>query len=56
VHLTRALEASFRRLGTDYIRPLQLHSWGADTPIEETMTTLDSFVRSGKVRYLGCSN
>jgi aryl-alcohol dehydrogenase-like predicted oxidoreductase len=56
VHLTRALEASLRRLGTDYIDLYQCHMWDADTPIEETMATLDGFVRSGKVRYLGCSN
>ena len=56
VHLTRALEASLRRLGTDYIDLYYCHQWDAATPIEETMATLDGFVRSGKVRYLGCSN
>jgi aryl-alcohol dehydrogenase-like predicted oxidoreductase len=56
VHLTRALEASLRRLGTDYIDLYQMHSWDATTPIEETMATLDGFVQSGKVRYIGCSN
>ena len=56
VHLTRALEASLKRLGTDYVDLYQCHSWDADTPIEETMATLDGFVRSGKVRYIGCSN
>ncbi len=56
VHLTRALEASLRRLRTDYIDLYQLHNWDHDTPIEESMATLDGFVRSGKVRYLGCSN
>ncbi|MET8157398.1 aldo/keto reductase [Sphaerisporangium sp. NPDC005289] len=56
VHLTRALEASLRRLGTDYVDLYQCHAWDADTPIEETMATLDGFVRSGKVRYIGCSN
>jgi aryl-alcohol dehydrogenase-like predicted oxidoreductase len=55
-HLTRALEDSLRRLGTDYIDLYQLHSWDHDTPIEESMTTLDGFVKSGKVRYIGCSN
>jgi aryl-alcohol dehydrogenase-like predicted oxidoreductase len=55
-HLTRALEASLRRLGTDYIDLYQLHNWDHDTPIEESMDALDSFVRSGKVRYIGCSN
>ena len=56
VHLTRALEASLRRLGTDYIDLYQCHSADADTPIEETMATLDGFVKAGKVRYIGCSN
>jgi aryl-alcohol dehydrogenase-like predicted oxidoreductase len=56
VHLTRALEASLRRLGTDYVDLYQMHRWVDDTPIEETMATLDSFVQAGKVRYIGCSN
>lgn len=56
VHLTRALEASLRRLGTDYVDLYQCHQPDPDTPIEETMATLDGFVRSGKVRYIGCSN
>src|SRR3984957_6913397 len=55
-HLTSALEASLRRPGTDYIDLYQLHNWDHDTPIEESLATLDSFVRSGKVRYIGCSN
>ncbi|KAA2261932.1 aldo/keto reductase [Solihabitans fulvus] len=56
-HLTRALEASLRRLDTDYIDIYYCHQWDySGTPIEETMATLDGFVRSGKVRYLGCSN
>jgi aryl-alcohol dehydrogenase-like predicted oxidoreductase len=56
VHLTRALEASLRRLGTDYVDLYQVHFWDAETPIEETMATLGGFVRKGQVRYLGCSN
>jgi aryl-alcohol dehydrogenase-like predicted oxidoreductase len=56
VHLSRALDASLRRLGTDHIDLYQCHFPDPDTPIEETMATLDGFVRSGKVRYLGCSN
>jgi aryl-alcohol dehydrogenase-like predicted oxidoreductase len=56
LHLTRALEASLRRLGTDYVDLYQMHSWDPDTPIEETMATLDGFVKAGKVRYIGCSN
>ncbi|NUS03341.1 MAG: aldo/keto reductase [Nonomuraea sp.] len=55
-HLTRALDGSLRRLGTDYIDLYQCHQWDPATPIEETMATLDGFVRSGKVRYVGCSN
>ncbi len=56
VHLTRALDASLRRLRTDYVDLYQCHFPDPDTPIEETMATLDGFVRAGKVRYLGCSN
>ena len=55
-HLTRALEASLRRLNTDYIDLYQCHVPDPDTPIEETMATMDDFVRAGKVRYIGCSN
>lgn len=55
-HLVKALEGSLRRLGTDYIDLYQCHAWDKRTPIEETMATLDAFVRTGKVRYLGCSN
>jgi aryl-alcohol dehydrogenase-like predicted oxidoreductase len=56
LHLTRALEASLRRLGTDYLDLYYCHQWDAGTPVDETMATLDGFVRAGKVRYLGCSN
>lgn len=55
-HLTKALEASLRRLGTDYIDLYQLHGFDPVTPIEETLSTLDDFVRAGKVRYIGASN
>lgn len=55
-HLTRAIEAALRRLGTDYIDLFQLHGFDALTPVEETLNTLDHFVRAGKIRYLGCSN
>jgi aryl-alcohol dehydrogenase-like predicted oxidoreductase len=55
-HLTKACEASLRRLGTDYIDVYHLHGFDALTPLEETLYTLDSLVRSGKVRYLACSN
>lgn len=56
VHLTRALEATLRRLGTDHVDLYHCHLWDPETPIEETLATLDGFVRAGKVRYLGCSN
>ncbi|MFH8620817.1 aldo/keto reductase [Streptomyces vietnamensis] len=56
VHLTRALDASLRRLGTDHVDLYQCHQWDPDTPLDETMATLDGFVRAGKVRHLGCSN
>lgn len=55
-HLVNALEASLRRLGTDYIDLYQLHGFDAVTPVEEVMRTLDDMVRAGKIRYLGCSN
>jgi aryl-alcohol dehydrogenase-like predicted oxidoreductase len=56
VHLTRALDASLKRLGTDYVDLYQMHRWDDDTPIEETMEALTGFVKSGKVRYIGASN
>ena len=55
-HLLRAVEASLRRLGTDYIDLFQLHGFDAMTPIEEVLATLDDLVRAGKIRYVGCSN
>lgn len=55
-HLTAALHDSLRRLGTDYIDLYQVHCWDWHTPIEETLSTLNDFVRSGKVRYVGLSN
>jgi aryl-alcohol dehydrogenase (NADP+) len=55
-NIMRALEASLRRLGTDYVDLYQLHSWDANTPIDETLQALDDVVRAGKVRYIGCSN
>jgi aryl-alcohol dehydrogenase-like predicted oxidoreductase len=55
-HLTAACESSLRRLGTDHIDLYQLHGFDALTPIEEALSTLNDFVRSGKVRYIGCSN
>src|SRR3954470_18307758 len=55
-HIMRSAEASLRRLGTDYIDLYQVHEWDGQTPLEETLTALDDLVRSGKVRYVGCSN
>jgi aryl-alcohol dehydrogenase-like predicted oxidoreductase len=55
-HLLKSCEASLRRLGTDYIDLFQLHGFDALTPIEEVLQTLDDLVRSGKIRYVGCSN
>jgi aryl-alcohol dehydrogenase-like predicted oxidoreductase len=55
-HLTKAIDLSLKRLGTDYIDLFQLHGFDAQTPIEETLSTLDHFVRAGKIRYIGVSN
>jgi aryl-alcohol dehydrogenase-like predicted oxidoreductase len=55
-HLMRELEGSLRRLQTDYVDLYQVHTWDAETPLEETLRTLDDMVRAGKVRYAGTSN
>ena len=55
-HLIQSLEASLKRLGTDYVDVYHLHAFDAKTPVEETLNTLDKFVREGKVRYIACSN
>ena len=55
-HIMQAVEASLRRLGTDYIDLYQTHWYDENTPIDETLKALDDLVRQGKVRYLGCSN
>ena len=55
-HLRSAVDASLSRLGVDYIDLLQLHGPDYNTPVEETLMTLDQFVQAGKVRYIGCSN
>jgi aryl-alcohol dehydrogenase-like predicted oxidoreductase len=54
--LIGAVDASLRRLGTDYIDLLQLHAFDASTPIDEVLFTLDTLVRAGKLRYAGVSN
>jgi aryl-alcohol dehydrogenase-like predicted oxidoreductase len=55
-HLIRALDASLRRLGVDAVDLYQLHAFDPLTPLEETLRTLDGFIRAGKVRYWGLSN
>lgn len=55
-HIVEALENSLKRLGTDYIDVYHLHAFDALTPVEEALYTLDTLVRSGKVRYIACSN
>ena len=55
-HLIEACEASLRRLRTDHIDLYQVHEWDGQTPLEETLQALDDLQRSGKVRYVGCSN
>ncbi len=55
-HLINSLDAALRRLGTDYIDLFQLHGFDARTPAEEVLSTLDTFVRAGKIRYIGVSN
>ncbi|MFY9865456.1 MAG: aldo/keto reductase [Trebonia sp.] len=55
-HIMSAVDASLRRLQTDYIDLYQLHGYDLDTPIDETLGALDDLVHSGKVRYIGCSN
>jgi len=55
-HLVTAVEASLKRLGTDYIDLYQMHGFDAGTPVEETLSALDDLVRAGKIRYIGCSN
>jgi len=55
-HIMEAIEGSLRRLQTDYIDLYQVHSPDPETPIDETLRALDDLVRSGKVRYIGCSN
>jgi len=55
-HILDAVEASLRRLQTDYIDLYQLHGYDLATPIDETLGALDDLVHQGKVRYVGCSN
>ena len=55
-HILDAIHASLRRLGTDYVDIYMIHRWDYETPIEETLETLNDLVRAGKVRYLGASS
>ncbi|MEU7611694.1 aldo/keto reductase [Micromonospora sp. NPDC049204] len=55
-HLTRAVEGSLGRLGTDYIDLYLVHTWDRITPVEEVVHTLDDLVRAGKIRYAGLSD
>jgi aryl-alcohol dehydrogenase-like predicted oxidoreductase len=56
VNIMREVEASLRRLQTDYIDLYQVHGWDSNTPLEETLRTLNDLVRQGKVRHIGLSN
>jgi aryl-alcohol dehydrogenase-like predicted oxidoreductase len=55
-HILAAVDASLRRLGTDYVDLYQIHRWDPETPIEETMEALHDVVRAGKARYIGASS
>jgi aryl-alcohol dehydrogenase-like predicted oxidoreductase len=55
-HIIASAEASLRRLRADHLDLLQIHEWDGQTPLDETLEALDTLVRQGKVRYVGCSN
>ena len=55
-NIMRSIDASLRRLQTDYVDLYQLHGWDANTPIDESLQALDDLIKVGKVRYAGCSN
>ncbi len=55
-HILQSIDASLRRLGTDYVDLYQIHRWDYATPIAETLQALDDLVRAGKVRYIGASS
>ena len=55
-HVTQQLHSSLKRLKTDYIDVYHMHAFDALTPMEETLSTLDTFVKQGKIRYIACSN
>ena len=56
VNILRGVESSLKRLQTDHLDLYQVHGWDSNTPLEETLRTLDDLVRQGKVRYIGMSN
>lgn len=56
IHLIKACDESLKRLGTDYIDIYHMHGFDANTPVEETLRTLETLIQSGKVRYIACSN
>ena len=56
LHIMNAVEASLKRLGTDYIDLYQIHRWDTLTAVDDTLRALDDLVRAGKVRYIACSN
>jgi aryl-alcohol dehydrogenase (NADP+) len=56
VHIFNAIDASLRRLGTDYVDLYQIHRWDPETPIEETLEALHDVVKSGRARYIGASS
>jgi Predicted oxidoreductases (related to aryl-alcohol dehydrogenases) len=56
VNIMRGIDSSLKRLQTDYLDLYQVHGWDSNTPLEETLRTLDDLVRQGKVRYIGLSN
>jgi aryl-alcohol dehydrogenase-like predicted oxidoreductase len=55
-HIMKSIDESLRRLQTDYVDLYQIHYWDPNTPLDETLSTMDMLVRSGKVRYVGASN
>lgn len=55
-HIMQSIESSLTRLGTDHVDLYQVHGWDGQTHVDQIMATLDDVVRSGKVRYIGCSN
>ena len=55
-HIMSAIDASLKRLGTDYVDLYQIHRWDYNTPIEETMEALHDVVKAGKARYIGASS